>query len=100
MSKNVSGLELDVNSDDIHIFLKLLLLLYADDTIIFSNASEELQNALNVFDSCCKKWHLTVNIQKTKIVIFSKGRANRDYRFMFRAEHIEILKNTNTWAYF
>ena len=47
---------------------------------------------MNVFDSYCKKWHLTVNVQKTKIVIFSKGRANRDYRFMFRAEHIEIVK--------
>ena len=92
VSKNVSSLELDVNSDDIHIFLKLLLLLYADDTIIFSNDSEQLQNAMNVFDGYCKKWHLTVNIQKTKIVIFSKGRANRDYRFMFRAEPIEIVK--------
>ena len=92
VSKNVSSLELDVNSDDIHIFLKLLLLLYADDTIIFSNDSEQLQNAMNVFDNYCKKWHLTVNIQKTNIVIFSKGRANRDYRFLFRAEHIEIVK--------
>ena len=35
VSKTVSSLELDVNSEHIHIFLKLLLLLYADDTIIF-----------------------------------------------------------------
>ena len=46
---------------------------------IFSNDRAQLQNALNVFDDYCKKWHLTVNIEKTKIVIFSKGRANRDY---------------------
>ena len=84
VSKNVSSIGLDVNTDEIHIFLKLLLLLYADDTVIFSDDRDQLQNELNVFDDYCKKWHLTVNIEKTKIVIFSKGRANRDYRFKFR----------------
>ena len=92
MSKNVSSIGLDVNTDEIHIFLKLLLLLYADDTIIFSDDRDQLQNALNVLDDYCKKWRLTVNIEKTKIVIFSKGRTNRDYRFKFRDALIEILK--------
>ena len=92
MSKNVSSIGLDVNTDEIHIFLKLLVLLYADDTIIFSDDRDQLQDALNVFDDYCKKWHLTVNIEKTKIVIFSKGRANRDYRFKFRDALIEIVK--------
>ena len=64
VSKNVSSIGLDVNTDEIRIFLKLLLLLYVDDTIIFNDDRDQLQNALNIFDDYCKKWHLTVNIEK------------------------------------
>ena len=92
MSKNVSSIGLDVNTEEIHIFLKILLLLYADDMIIFSDDRDQLQNALNVVDDYCKKWHLTVTIEKTKLVIVSKGRANRAYRFKFRDVLIEIIK--------
>ena len=45
-----------------------------------------------IFDEYCKEWHLTVNVQKTKIVIFSKGRANRNFSFIFQNESIEIVK--------
>ena len=35
-------------------YFKLLVLLYADDTILFSDNSEDMQNALNVFEEYCK----------------------------------------------
>ena len=57
--------------DDIVVFLKLFILLFADDTVLFSNNMSDLQTALNTFDSYCRTWKLTVNTNKTKIIIFS-----------------------------
>ena len=62
----------NVNGIDIDMF-KLFLILYADDIVIFANDSEELQLALNVLEKYCAKWRLTVNTNKTKIMIFRKG---------------------------
>ena len=53
--------------------LKLYLLFYADDIVIFSNTSEGLQNGLGILSDYCIKWKLTVNIDKTKIMVFRKG---------------------------
>ena len=90
-SKGVSGVNINVTIDDIHIFLKLLLLLYADYTVLFSDDKDTLQYALNVFEDYCNEWQLTVNIQKTKIVNFSRGRANKRYRFTYQDKTIEIV---------
>ena len=53
--------------------LKLYLLLYADDIVIFSNTSEGLQKGLDILSDYCQKWKLTVNIDKTKVMVFRKG---------------------------
>ena len=36
-----------MNNDDTEVFLKLYLLLYADDTVIFAESPDELQVALD-----------------------------------------------------
>jgi hypothetical protein len=53
--------------------LSLYLLMYADDMVIFSENVNELQNQLNSLSSYSKLWGLTVNLQKTKIVVFRNG---------------------------
>ena len=87
----VQSIKCEYNDDDILIFCKLLLLLYADDTVIFSESADELQNALNVFQEYCKTWKLTVNITKTKILIISKGRPNLNLHFHYNNSEIEIV---------
>ena len=42
-------------------------LIYADDLLILSNNSKDLQNAINKLHSYCNIWAL-VNIQKTKVI--------------------------------
>ncbi len=49
------------------------MLLYADDIIIFADSAEGLQNGLNILSDYCQKWKLTVNKEKTKIMVFRKG---------------------------
>ena len=50
--------------------LKLFILLYADDIIIFAKSPEKMQLSLDILEEYCKRWRLKVNINKTKIMIF------------------------------
>ena len=64
----LNGLEgVDIGS------VKLFLLLYADDMTIFSETAKGIQKGLNVLESYCNRWKLTVNIDKTKVMVFRKG---------------------------
>lgn len=77
--------------NELYIYLKLSILLYADDTVILSESDSGLQHALNVFYSYCNEWQLNVNVEKTKVLIFSKGRPNRNYNFVFNDKQLEIV---------
>lgn len=89
---NVTGITCDENNDEMIIFLKILILLYADDTVIFSDNESDLQHALNVFEKYCYQWKLTVNVSKTKVVIFSCGRRKEKLNFCLNSVEIEIVQ--------
>ena len=63
-----------LDTDEISIFLKLYLLLYADDTIILAESVNDLQKALNKLHDYCQTWGLSINTDKTKVVVFAKGK--------------------------
>ena len=72
---NVKGLE-TISKDienELMVYFKMFILLYADDTILMSESNEDLQLMLNEFCDYCKQWKLKVNVQKTKVMVFSKG---------------------------
>jgi hypothetical protein len=46
--------------------LNLYLLMYADDTVLFSENVHELQNMINVVNVCSNEYNLHVNLLKTK----------------------------------
>ncbi len=48
-------------------------LLFADDLVIISKTKSGLQSALDNLSSYCREWGLTVNLEKTKVLIFNKG---------------------------
>lgn len=54
--------------------MKLFILFYADDTVILAESANDLQFINIVILVFAVKWKLTVNICKTKIVVFSRGR--------------------------
>ena len=65
INSGIEGIDVDM--------FKLFLLLYADDIVILANNSEDLQNGLDLLHDYCSKWKLTVNINKTKVMIFREG---------------------------
>ena len=84
IEKGVDGLDIGM--------LKLYLLLYADDIVIFSASSEGLQYGLDVLSDYCSKWRLKVNTDKTKVMIFRKGGTlPRNLAFTYEGKIIEIV---------
>ena len=79
----------------LNILLKLFVLLYADDTVILAETAQDLQKGLDLFSKYCKEWMLKVNTQKTKVVIFSKGRQPQNLHFTYGDTEIEIVKEFN-----
>ena len=75
---------------DLDIFLKMFVLLYADDTIIMAESAENLQYALGVFGNYCKIWGLNVNLSKTKIIIFSRRKSRIRHDFKIFEKSIEV----------
>ena len=77
--------------ENIFIFLKIFVLLFADDTVLFSNTKEDLQIKLNIFENYCTAWKLSVNTSKTNIKIFSGGRLAKDQKFYFNGYKLDTL---------
>ena len=48
-------------------------LLHADDLVLISETSSGLQNLLLGLETFCSRWHITVNLVKTNVLIFNKN---------------------------
>jgi hypothetical protein len=77
----------NVNGKDVH------CLMYADDIILLSKSAKGLQEKLDILNTYCKDWYLTVNTSKTKILIFNKAGRLIKHRFRYGNEHIECVSN-------
>ena len=74
--------------------LKLHNLLYADDLIIMSTSSEGLQNSLDKLDTYCSKWHMEINIDKTKTMVLSKsGKVPKSFEIKYSKKVIQNVKS-------
>lgn len=69
----------------------LLYLLFADDAVLIAKTKTELQNQLDHLRQYCIKWDITVNINKTKVVLFTKKRRKLDFVITYGQNIIEIV---------
>ena len=66
--------------------------MYADDTVLFANSKENLQNCLNGLNQYCNKWKLQINAEKNKVLIFSNRKVNSEnIDFTIAGKSIEII---------
>ena len=71
---------LEINDNDLNVYLKLFLLLYADDIVVFATSGETLIQSLNLFLNYCNQWKLDINYDKTMVLVFG-DRINRQRHF-------------------
>jgi exonuclease III len=64
-------------------------LLYADDLILISESASGMQELIDDLVAYCKKWHLIINSNKTKVMSFG-GRRNSS-SFLLDGENLELV---------
>ena len=70
-------------------------LLYADDLALPSRTEQGLQTLLDRLEAYCSKWKLSVNVPKTKVVVFDSRRCAppRDsYSFTYAGQPVECVE--------
>ena len=85
---------LDFDKHFLNVYFKLLVSMYADDTVLLSDNEANMNQALTALHSYFSEWKLKVNCDKTKIVVFSKGQVQTSsYRFPVGGEVIEVASD-------
>ncbi|MCO5553894.1 hypothetical protein L7F22_007420 [Adiantum nelumboides] len=72
------------------------LLLYADDVVLISDSPEGLQRQLDALQRFCADSDLTVNLGKTKVMVFNTTQAwvtRAEHQFTFRGERVEQVRS-------
>ena len=66
-------------------------LLFADDLVLMSETSIGLQRVIHKLEIYCHRWHMSLNIFKTKVIVFNEGsQMCRDVaNFTFEGKYIE-----------
>ena len=70
--------------------MKLFILLFADDAVLFAQTPEALQSLLNDLSPYCDTWDLKINTNKTKNIIFERGRHTK-FDFSLNNTVLEIV---------
>jgi hypothetical protein len=84
-----------MNLDAEHSFciddLYIIMLLFADDTVLFSRNPGGLQIMLDQLHLYCIHSGINVNIDTTKIMVFQRGRANIQGQWFYNGNIIETV---------
>ena len=72
--------------------IKLFVLLFADDLVLFAETVIELQRMINRLAVYCDTWHIKVHVLKTKVIVFRNGGPLRNYeRWKFKDSNLEVV---------
>jgi hypothetical protein len=73
--------------------LQLFVLLYADDTVLFAESPDALQTLLVTLERYCNDWGITVNIDKSKVIVFRRGNRNVDVSMLYNNQPLEVVNS-------
>lgn len=79
---------------------KIRVLKYADDIAIVAETAKELERMLKSTEKYVDKNELTVNVKKTKIMVFRNGgKRVRDEKWRFKEEDIQVVNDFKYLGY-
>jgi hypothetical protein len=88
---SVEATKANLNDSDIEVFCNLFVLLYADDTVIFSESEAGLQKGLILIKEYCDLWKLSLNANKCKVIVFSRGKIRNLPSFFIGTVKLEVV---------
>ena len=71
----------------------ILLLLYADDIVIVSYDVDGMQHLLGALEAFCQSSGLTINVDKTKMMVVSTFQPHQYPMLTYKGEHVQFLQN-------
>ena len=71
-------------------------LLYVDDLVFVSESATSLQRCLNDINSFCNKWHMKINLTKTKCMVITKSGHGEKINLKFNDKDVS---QTNSYCY-
>lgn len=73
-------------------FHNVMLLLFADDLALIADTPVDLQRRLNCLENYCEKWNMTVNMDKSNIIVFKNGgNLSKNKKWYFKDELIKVV---------
>ena len=76
-----NGVNIEYEENALIMFLKIAILLYADDTVLIADTHRDMQLLLDSFSEYCNTWKLKINIDKTKSMIWGKCRKKEEIHY-------------------
>ena len=83
--------DISMDETDINVLLRMFILLYADDTVLCAESAKDLQDGLDALSQYCQSWEITLNTDKTKVVVFSRGKIRNKPCITFNGIPIEVV---------
>ena len=74
--------------------LRLLTLFYTDDVVIFSETADGLQKEIDKLYQYCERWKLSLNTDKSQIVVFGKSSTRRNPTWKFGDHNLKVTNKT------
>lgn len=89
--RGVPTINFYLNAQEAEPWFRLLILLYADDTVLLADSPAELQRCIDELVLYCKQWKLVINRGKTKAIVFERRRSANLPEFYIEGEPVESV---------
>lgn len=66
--------------------------MYADDVVLLSTSKQGLQNCVNKLEKFTAESEMSVNIKKTKVLVFSKAGRIKNIEIKLKEQNIECVQ--------
>lgn len=76
--------------------IQIYMLLFADDTVLFAESQKDMQALLDKLYQYCCKWYISVNIDKTKTMVFKSGNRHENVVLRYAGS---LLTNVKSFTY-
>ncbi len=83
----------NIDNEALGNYIKLLVRMCADDTIIITDNEENLEKVITCIEIYCGRWNLIVNESETKIIIFGKTKVKTNFKFIYNEVELELVEH-------
>ncbi|HLX54571.1 MAG TPA: reverse transcriptase family protein, partial [Aquella sp.] len=86
------------NGFDFNENTRISLLKYADDIVMLTSDPQDLRNMIFKLEKYCDEWNLTLNLKKSKVMVFDQNIKSKNHKFIFKYKN-EVIEIVDEYKY-